>query len=68
MVSVLEPPALVEKFLYKKQNKIGKNSDFIEIKGVKGQVEADSPSASAKNVNDKLGFKCLHYSVTESSG
>jgi hypothetical protein len=33
-----------------------------------GQVEEDSPGKNIKNVNDKIGFKCLHYSVMENSG
>ena len=35
---------------------------------MKGQIEDDSKQSQVKNVNDKVGFKCLHYSVMESSG
>lgn len=34
------------------------------MKGYVGQVEMGK---TAKNQNDKIGFKCTHYSVTESS-
>ena len=36
----------------------------MEIKGVKGQIENDVATGTT---NDKIAFKCLHYSVTEAS-
>lgn len=42
------------------------NKDFIKLKGSKGQVE--SSVKNVQNENDVIGFKCLHYSVTESNG
>lgn len=68
MLKVLEPDALLEKFAYKKANKVGKTADTFEMKGMKGQIEEDTPTGFSKNNNDMVGFKCLHYSVLESSG
>lgn len=42
------------------------HKDFIKLKGSKGQVE--SSVKNVQNENDMIGFKCLHYSVTESNG
>jgi hypothetical protein len=43
------------------------NKDFIKLKGSKGQIDhSDGPHV--KNANEFVGFKCLHYSVTESNG
>lgn len=36
----MEPEALLERFAAKKANKVGKNNDFLAIKGtIKGQIE-----------------------------
>jgi hypothetical protein len=35
-LKVLEPEALLEKFAYKKANKIGKQADTFDFKGMKG--------------------------------
>ena len=59
---------MLERFAAKKANKVGKTADFLEIKGgVKGQVEHES-TFHPENPNEYLGFKCLHYSVTENAG
>jgi hypothetical protein len=63
-MKVLEPDSLLERFAAKKANKVGKGKDFINMKGHTGQVEMGK---SVKNQNEKIGFKCVHYSVTESS-
>ncbi len=45
LLDVLEPEALLERFAAKKANKVGKNNDFISLKGaIKGQIENDSPT------------------------
>ena len=68
LLEVLEPEALLERFAAKKANKVGKNNDFISLKGaIKGQIENDTTN-KLENTNDFIGFKCLHYSVTESAG
>jgi hypothetical protein len=43
--------------------------DFMKLKGSKGQIahdEANNQKVEARNPN--IGFKCMHYSVTESNG
>jgi hypothetical protein len=63
----LQPDSLLERFKYRKQAGFNANSkDFIKLKGQKGQIE--STDNKVKNENDIIGFKCLHYSVTESNG
>lgn len=66
LVKVLEPDTLLERFAARKANQVGANKDFIEIKGQKGQIE--NTGVKAETENELIGFKCLHYSVTESSG
>lgn len=41
----------------------------MRIKGSKGQLDHDEQARKHVKVeNDVVGFKCLHYSVTESNG
>lgn len=69
LLSVFEPESLLERFAAKKANKVGKNNDFLKLKGnIKGQIENDTPQLSDTIKNEYIGFKCLHYSVTESAG
>lgn len=70
LLSVLEPDSLLERFAAKKANKVGKNNDFLTIKAdIKGQIENDGPgNRKPEDLNEYIGFKCLHYSVTESAG
>ena len=43
--------------------------DFLRIKGSRVQIEDNhSEVYSSKNLNKKLGFKSVHYLVTESCG
>jgi hypothetical protein len=67
-LSKVSVESLLERFAAKKANKVGKTADFLEIKGgVKGQVEHDNYK-KPENQNEYIGFKCLHYSVTENAG
>ena len=43
-------------------------NDFIKLKGAKGQIDHDEEKTHIEVQNDQVGFKCLHYSVTESNG
>lgn len=65
--AVLQPTTLLERFAARKSNQVGATKDFVAIKGQKGQIENDL-AGGVKNPNELIGFKCLHYSVTESSG
>jgi len=64
--AVLQPDSLLERFAARNANKIGPTKDFLSLKGQKGQIE--NVGAKVERENELLGFKCLHYSVTESSG
>lgn len=62
----LKPEQLFEKFAARKANQIGATKEFLEIKGQKLQMEMKA--SPTHNANDLIGFKCTHYSCTESSG
>jgi hypothetical protein len=64
--TALQPDSLLERFAARNANKIGTTKDFISLKGQKGQIE--NVSGKLEQINELIGFKCLHYSVTESSG
>lgn len=68
LLEILQPDSLLERFAAKKANKVAVSKDFIDIKGIKGQIEKDDNCLEGKNLNPLVGFKCLHYSVTEASG
>lgn len=44
--------------------------EFVVIKGMKHQQEEmlASEKHQTHELNNEIGFKCLHYSVTESAG
>jgi len=68
-LACLQPDSLLERFAYRHQGAINHNKDFIMLKGHKGQVEMQKDGDNKiVNGNDMIGFKCLHYSVTESNG
>lgn len=68
LLESMQPETLLERFAYRKRN-AGNAGDFIRIKGAKGQLEHDEQAKKAvKDLNEYVGFKCLHYSVTESNG
>ena len=65
--SCLQPDSLLERFAARNANKLGTTKDFLSIKGQKGQIE-NIGTTKIEQENELIGFKCLHYSVTESSG
>lgn len=68
LLTTLQPERLLEKFAYRKRN-AGNAKEFVRIKGSKGQLDHDEDARKqVKEENDLVGFKCLHYSVTESNG
>ena len=66
LYDALQPDSLLERFAAKKANGVAGNKDFLTIKGTKGQIE--NATVATGVLNDTIGFKCTHYSVTESSG
>ena len=67
LLQVLQPDTLLERFAAKKANNLNNAKDFLSLKGQKGQLE-HSTTYGMENLNQYIGFKCLHYSVTESNG
>ena len=47
---------------------MGTNKEFIKLKNSKGQIDHSTTQGKIEVENDIVGFKCLHYSVTESNG
>lgn len=64
---MLQPETLFERFAYRRANQISGNKDFLAVKGQRFQVE-NQPTRPVKRENKVIGFKCMHYSVTESAG
>lgn len=68
MLATMQPEKLLERFAYRKRT-AGNTKEFVRIKGTKGQLDHDEEMRKhVKEENDLVGFKCLHYSVTESNG
>ena len=67
LMSVLKPESLFERFAARKANKIAAGKDFLDIKGQKLQME-NYTTVKLQTYNPLIGFKCSHYSVTESAG
>ena len=69
LLRVLQPDSLLERFAYRKQaGMAGSNKEFIKLKGQKGQIDHSDDRGKIEVENEQIGFKCLHYSVTESNG
>jgi len=69
LLKVLQPDSLLERFAYRKQAGVhGGNREFIKLKGMKGQIDHPEAQETVQDANEFIGFKCLHYSVTESNG
>ena len=64
---VLQPESLFEKFAYRKAHNLAGSKEFLAMKGQKFQVE-NQPTKPILRENKVIGFKCMHYSVTESAG
>jgi len=65
MMATLKHDQLLERFAYRKRDRSDKE---LRIKSDKGQLDHDEARKHVKVENDVVGFKCLHYSVTESNG
>jgi hypothetical protein len=68
MLKALQPDALLERFAHRKSRAAGNTKEFIKLKGSKGQVAHEEDEKKVKEENELVGFKCMHYSVTESNG
>lgn len=67
LFDVFQEQSLFERFAARKKAGLNNDQDFIEIKNQKVQLENLS-SKQVRHENERVGFKCLHYAVSESSG
>lgn len=67
---VFEPDIDIQQIRYKRAfgRVLGAKRDFVIIKNQEGQAEHKLEGENQLDFNDKIGFKCLHYSVAEASG
>jgi len=68
LMDALNNFSVLERIAYKKANQMGKNKEFVQLKGQKIQIEMETFAGKEIQRNGRLSFNCLHYSVTESSG
>jgi solute carrier family 8 (sodium/calcium exchanger) len=67
----IEPKSVIGRMKYRRVigNQLSGKKAFIVVKGMKKQVENKLASSLKKaDLNPYVGFKCLHYSVTEGAG
>lgn len=67
---VFEPDNDLQQIRYKRSfgTILRSKRDFVILKGQVGQSEHDVENKQKLVMNTEIGFKCLHYSITESSG
>ena len=68
MYEVFKEQSLFERFAARKNGGFNAEHDFIEVKGQKEQIENYSGQVKIRHENPKVGFKCMHYAVSEASG
>lgn len=56
----------MERTVARKANNLKGEKEFLEIKGLGGQLE--NVGDKVENKNENISFQCLHYSVVESNG
>jgi solute carrier family 8 (sodium/calcium exchanger) len=68
--TVFEPDNEIQQIRYKRAfgRALGAKRDFVILKGQVGQMEHIVEDAHKLTFNEEVGFKCLHYSVSEGSG
>lgn len=68
--SVFEPDNDIQQIRYKRAfgKTLGAKRDFVIMKGQIGQQEHVLANSQQIEMNPEVGFKCLHYSVTENAG
>lgn len=64
LIGALEVENLIERLQQRKQH--NEKKQFIKLKGTHQQLEHKNDKSTSPNA--QIGFKCTHYSVTESSG
>ncbi len=66
LISALEADNLIERITHRKQAGQSDKKSYIKLKGTHQQLEHKQHEKMVPNT--RIGFKCTHYSVTESSG
>jgi hypothetical protein len=70
LLTVFDPETNIERIAYRRNvgAQLATKRDFVVVKGTIGQAELHVENTNKLTLNEKVGFKCLHYSVTEGSG
>lgn len=63
----MEHENLIDRLSHRKMAGSGKQKEYVTLKGTHQQLEHKQQGTQI-NPNPRIGFKCNHYSVTESSG
>lgn len=66
LITALEADNLIERITHRKQAGTSEKKQYIKLKGTHQQLEHKQDHNMT--LNPRIGFKCTHYSVTESSG
>lgn len=66
LIGALEADNLIERITHRKQANQNEQKTYIKLKGTQQQLEHKQMEKIEPNT--RIGFKCTHYSVTESSG
>ena len=67
----IEPKSVIGRMKYRRVvgNQLSGRKPFVVVKGMKKQTENEFATTLKKaDLNPYVGFKCLHYSVTEGAG
>ena len=67
LISALDKENLIDRLTHRKMAGTGHKKENFSLKGTQQQLEHRA-TAQMLNPNPRIGFKCTHYSVTESSG
>lgn len=66
LIGALEAENLIDRIKHRQAAGAADKKQFIKLKGTHQQLE--HKTAAPTSPNTRVGFKCTHYSVTESSG
>ena len=66
-LKALQADSLLERFAYRNRDNAENARKFSRINSTKGQLSHET-KVNEEEANKQYGFKCLHYSVTESAG
>lgn len=67
LIGALEADNLIDRITHRRMAGPSEKKSFLKLKGTQQQIE-NRESVPIADPNPRIGFKCTHYSVTESSG